>query len=124
MDYCSNCGNQISDQAVFCSRCGFVVNTNVYNSPLTNNPFTNPPVQNGYATASMVLGILGVVFGAIFYAAIPLNIIGLVFGVKSRKISINGKGTAGLVLSIIGLPLSVFAFIGYLSYYDSLFSIR
>lgn len=84
-----------------------------YNSPLTNNSFSNPPVSNSYATASLVLGILGVIFCSVPLLGSALNIIGLVLAVKSRKVSYCGKGTAGLVLTIIGLSLSSIALIGH-----------
>lgn len=110
MAYCRNCGTQISDTAAFCSQCGCAVSTmnNNYNSPFMNNqynPYPNAPVKNGMATASMVLGILGVLFLSEPILSLPLNIIGLVLAVQSRKVSRSGKGTAGLVLSIIGLSL-------------------
>ncbi len=113
MAYCRNCGTQISDTAAFCSQCGCPVNAASNNSPFIDNQFTqNTPVKNSFATASMVLGILGVLFYGAFFLGLPLNIVGLVLAIKSRKISASGKGTAGLVLTIIGLSLTVLAFIG------------
>jgi hypothetical protein len=114
MAYCRNCGSQMDERAAFCSNCGCAVNTNNYSSPLTDNQFNpynvNAPVNNGLATASMVLGILGVIFWAVPIIGLAINIVGLVLAAKSRKISNSGKGTAGLVLTIIGLSLTVIYF--------------
>lgn len=112
MAYCRNCGTQISDNAAFCSHCGCAVNMTNSNNPFFNNPYANAPVKNGMATASLVLGILGVLFCNAYFLGLPLNIVGLVLAVKSRKISASGKGTAGLVLTIIGLSLTSIAFFG------------
>ncbi len=61
------------------------------------------------ATAALVLGILSLVM-ALFSAVIALivGIVGIVFGVKGRRDrQRQGMATAGLVLSILGVILSV-----------------
>lgn len=66
------------------------------------------PSQSGKATASMVLGIIG-----IFVCPIVLSVLAIVFGVQARnEINASGgrilgssKATAGLTLGIIGLVL-------------------
>ncbi|MDR2865049.1 MAG: DUF4190 domain-containing protein [Spirochaetaceae bacterium] len=65
-------------------------------------------------TASLVLGIISIVFSWVplwNYVALAAGIIAIVFGVKSRKVAqINGQGAgipaAGLVLGIVGTVLS------------------
>lgn len=71
---------------------------------------------NGKAVASLVLGILAMVFvffgwGAIF--GILLGIIGLVLGINAKKGTTVGSGmaTAGIVLSIIAIAICAIAFI-------------
>ena len=65
----------------------------------------------GYSITALVLGILGIIGGAIpvvGYFTTICAILGIIFGVKGRKMSVavNGKAsglaTAGLVLGIIG----------------------
>lgn len=72
----------------------------------------------GWSIAALVLGILGIVggwFPVVCYFTTICAILGVVFGVKGRKMSVaaNGKAsglaTAGLVLGIIGV---VFAALG------------
>jgi hypothetical protein len=66
------------------------------------------PAQSGKATASLVLGIIG-----IFICPIVLSVLAIVFGVQSRNEITNSGGrlkghsmaTAGLVLGIVGLVL-------------------
>ena len=74
--------------------------------------------KKGFAIASLVLGIVSVVL-AWFYmvniAAIITGAVGLVLAVLASKSykaigEKNGLATAGLVLSIIGLALSVIGF--------------
>ena len=72
----------------------------------------------GKATASMVLGIISLVFAWFGYSAliaIVLAIVGLVLGVQAKKElppqEPQGMATAGIVCSIIGLVLSCVVFI-------------
>jgi hypothetical protein len=73
-----------------------------------------PPAKSGKATASLVLGILG-----ILACPIILSVLAIIFGVQSRneitrsggRISGHGMATAGLVLGIIGLVLMPLWFI-------------
>ncbi len=83
-------------------------------------PYAAPQNPNkGNATASLVLGILSIIFSATGIGFI-LSIIGLVLGVKSMKGYQNGEpgrgaAVAGFVCSIIGLVFSlyvIFAFLG------------
>ena len=71
-----------------------------------------------WSIAALVLGILGIIGGyipVVCYFTTVCAILGIVFGVKGRRMSVavNGKAsglaTAGLVLGIIG---TVFAVIG------------
>ena len=69
----------------------------------------------GKAAASLVCGILGLVFTIFSYtlwlgiAAIILSIVGLILGVSARKsmpAGTAGMATAGLVCSIVALAIS------------------
>ena len=55
--YCPNCGAKVDEKAVVCVKCGVALKKE------TNN--TNQPEKSGAATASMVLGIIGLIFGVI-----------------------------------------------------------
>lgn len=69
-----------------------------------------------WSTAALVLGILGIVGGwipVVCYFTTVCAVLGIIFGVKGRKMSVavNGKAsglaTAGLVLGIIGTAFAV-----------------
>ncbi len=63
----------------------------------------------GLGVASMVLGILAILFSCCFYyLSVPLSLVGLILGAVGIKKN-NGKGMAiaGLVLSIISLALGI-----------------
>lgn len=70
--------------------------------------------SNGLATASLVLGILSLVFFCIYYVAIILAIIGAILGIVSLAQKRGGRGLAiaGVVTSGIGFALSVLIIIG------------
>jgi len=70
--------------------------------------------NNGKAVASMVLGIISVIFiftGSFSLIGIVLAIIGLILGISAKKESPSGMATAGIVLSIIGLALCAISFL-------------
>lgn len=66
--------------------------------------------RTGFATTALVLGILSGVFcwipviGLITFLLAPLAII---FGALGRKSSKSGQATAGLVLGVVGLAISI-----------------
>ncbi|MDR0746842.1 MAG: hypothetical protein LBE89_02995 [Helicobacteraceae bacterium] len=60
------------------------------------------------SVASLVLGIVGLLAWFIPLFGFPITITGLVLGVKGRKVQEERSlATAGFVLSIIGLTLTV-----------------
>ena len=65
------------------------------------------------AVASLVLGIVAVVFSFIglYPIGLVIGIVGIVLGVMAKKKAPSGMATAGLVLSIIGTILCALVFI-------------
>ncbi len=75
----------------------------------------NEEVQKtpGSSIASLVLGLISLLcawFGWGALISIITGIIGIILGIKGNKIQQTGVGTAGIVLSIIGLVLSIIVF--------------
>lgn len=64
-------------------------------------------MNQGKATASLVLGIVGLIAWLLPLVGFPVTIVGLVMGVQGRNGEKKGMATAGMVLSIIGLVLCV-----------------
>ena len=68
--------------------------------------------SNGLAIASLVLGIVSIVFCFIIqWLGLIIGIVGIVLGVMAKKKNPTGMATAGLVLSIIGTVLCALIFI-------------
>lgn len=73
--------------------------------------------SNGFAVASLVLGILSIlssftiVWVGFGWLGLVFGIVGIVMGVMAKKRNPSGMATAGLVLSIIGTALCSITFI-------------
>ncbi len=86
--YCSNCGNEIDENAIVCVKCGCAVND------------SKPAAKEKTPFAAIILGILGIIFAWLFaLAGHVLSIIGIVIGAFEYK---RTRKMHGLVLSIIG----------------------
>lgn len=62
--------------------------------------------SNGYGIASLVLGIISIIFCWIPILGLVSGILGIIFYAQQKKIFPNGISTGGLVTSIIGLVFS------------------
>ena len=134
---CKHCGALLKEGANFCEHCGAAVKQELYQEAedvaeiqvLETNEETEPRDQtmdeaswrddttfeetsrNSKAVASLVLGIIAVLFCGLPIIGVPVSIIGLVLAMGSKKHGASGLATAGLVLNIIGLVLSVLVFL-------------
>lgn len=77
--------------------------------PPEQAPQTQPERGNGVAVASLVLGITGMLAWLIPFIGLPINLTGLILGMFGWKSSSRDMATAGMVLSSIGLVLSIAA---------------
>jgi len=66
----------------------------------------NPAPENK-ATISLILGIIGMIFWIIPIIGLPVQIIGLIKGIKSMKSEKRSRAIAGITLCIIGIVLSI-----------------
>lgn len=70
--------------------------------------------QDGKAIASLILGVVslaGIVLGHFSFLGIGLAVVGLIFGILSKKESPSSMATAGIITSIISLALCSITFI-------------
>jgi heme/copper-type cytochrome/quinol oxidase subunit 2 len=65
--------------------------------------------KNGLATASLVTGIVGVVFAFLFsIVGLVLGIVATALGFSARRGgAVNGKTTAGIVLGIVAIVVAI-----------------
>lgn len=85
---------------------------NGYNNYQNNGyqqPYGSPQPYNGFAIASLIIGILSILPCCLFpYIGIPMNIVGLVLGILGYKRPYgHGMAIAAIVVNIIFLVLAV-----------------
>lgn len=68
--------------------------------------YTPPAAGQGKAVASLVLGIVGLVFG-FYLVGLPCAVVGLILGILAKRQHAGGIATAGIVLCAVGLALSL-----------------
>lgn len=89
MKYCTNCGNELKDEAVICPKCGTQVGE-------------IKKAENEDSKAPKVLGILSVVFGALGgIAGLVLGIIGLCIDKKKKYRVLNIVGICLFALWVV-----------------------
>lgn len=94
--YCSNCGNEVDENAVICVKCGSEIKKD-----------NNSNVTTATPKASLILGILGIVFAWLFaIIGHALSIVGIIIGIKEYKAT---NKMTGLIISIIGEVCAIFS---------------
>lgn len=129
--YCSNCGNKVDEKAVVCIHCGCAISSNI--------KFKKNNLGKGIA--SMVLGIVGMIFALAAFENITdpsliyesssyitgyafgtvliqttLAIISICLASSERKLEKNGFNTAGFWLSISIFAIAAIQFISIITY--------
>ncbi|MDD5900068.1 MAG: zinc-ribbon domain-containing protein [Lachnospiraceae bacterium] len=98
--FCMHCGAEADEHAVFCSKCGQRLHTDLEHHEISAEPGV---AQNGIAVASLVLGCVGILAWLIPLFGFPITILGLVFGIIGVKKGGKGIAITGIVLSTITL---------------------
>ncbi len=62
--------------------------------------------KKGFCIASLVLGIVALVFFCLWYISIPCGILAIIFGILGIKSINKGMAIAGLITGSIGLVIS------------------
>lgn len=89
------------------------------NVEVIENPVEAKPASKGLSIAALVCGILGLIggwFPVVQYFTLVLSILGIVLGAKAKKAAVangepTGMATAGLVLGIISVALTILAIV-------------
>ena len=87
--FCSSCGMNIKKLAEICPKCGVRIKK----------------TGDGFSVASLVLGIVGLVF---FGGLVIPGILGFVFGIIGIKSEKRGMAIAGIVLNSIQIFIIIF----------------
>lgn len=149
--FCKNCGAQITDGALFCTNCGAsvaeppvqpvqqpvapVYQQPVYQQPIYQQPVYQQPVSNsgrGMGVAALVMGIVSCCLFWIPYVntvCLLMCIAGIILSSismkKARAAGVSaGIAVAGLVVSIVGLVLSLLFFFIYGAAIGAVYSTR
>ena len=64
--------------------------------------------------ASLVLGIISIVFAIFWYITLPCGILAIIFGKKSINRVGSKLGKAGLILGIIGLAIFTLIYLSFI----------
>lgn len=67
--------------------------------------------RKGLSIASLVLGIVSILFVSRFIIAVACGVLAIIFGIKGKKRGGQGMATAGFITGIIGLSLQAVFFI-------------
>ena len=108
MKYCSNCGAEVNENAAVCVKCGFALKS--------NEVTTASNVQSQSSKASMVLGILAVVFGAIAFLLVIAvqSYLTTTYDGRIQRLATNFESTRlGLMILFVTVP-GILAVIGFI----------
>lgn len=85
-----------------------VTNTEEAKKETTTKVVEEPKKEKkGFCIASLVLGIVALVFFCLWYISIPCGILAIIFGILGIKTVNKGMAIAGLITGSIGLVISV-----------------
>jgi hypothetical protein len=142
--YCATCGAAYTDGSAFCTTCGQPVNDRgqaqalaapaqqvgtvqpvmlVMQTTPAQPPYVAPSEQlwvpgRGQATASMVLGLVGLITSCIPFVGLIMGGIGLILGFLGMRSDRKGQAITGVVLN----SLWVMTGVGYIVFFSSIAS--
>ena len=96
MKSCPKCKQELNENEVFCTNCGYKLE--------------KQKRKEGLGTASLIIGIIALVFSFILNILIlPLAIIGLILGIVNKVK--HGKKISGIILNSVSIVVSIIVFI-------------
>ena len=124
MAYCIKCGQEINENAVFCTYCGAEQKKVIFQESASEVIITKevePTVTeekkgNALGIVSMILGILSVLCCAGGCMGFIFSIVATVLAIveKSKNGKMSGMALAGLITGIAGIVLSLIGAIMFL----------
>jgi uncharacterized membrane protein YvbJ len=108
--YCTQCGAENAEGNKICSKCGAALTTTA--SPTaTAQPTLVTQKTSGFAIASLVLGIIGILLNFLCVLTIIFGAIALAQIGKNPALKGKGIAIAGLVLGILVLIIWIVAIV-------------
>ncbi len=96
---CPFCAEMIQEAAIICRHCG---------RSLTENQIMHQPKNNsGLAITSFAIGIFCLIAWFLPICGFPISVTGLILGILSMGSSKRNLAITGIVLSTIGLVLTI-----------------
>lgn len=95
---------------------------NQYNGQYNNGYYDERKPSNGFAVASLILGILSILLSCCYGFGIFLSIPGIILAIVSRKSNngkLSGMAIGGLVCSILGTLIAAFMIITVVKVFSS-----
>jgi uncharacterized membrane protein len=77
----------------------------------TQGQSTIENTSKGLSIASLVLGIVSILFVSRFIIAVACGVLAIIFGIKGKKRGGQGMAAAGFITGIIGLSLQAIFFV-------------
>lgn len=114
--FCSNCGNELKENADVCLSCGQLINRTLSNQYNVYYTTAEPILNRTSSNQGKTLATVSVVFGSLgFYPLIFIgSIVGLItslIGINDTKNQYRGRSKIGLGLSIGSLCFWILVFI-------------
>ena len=117
-----NFNNQYNDQFNGQYNNGQFNNGQFNNGQMNNGYYDDRKPSNGFAIASLILGILSILFSCCYGFGIFFSIPGIILAIVSRKSSngkLSGMAIGGLVCSILGTLIAVFMIAAVIKLFSS-----
>lgn len=113
--YCKNCGAKLKKTDKFCGSCGEAQNSGNEEKIVSEKTkkIVDRPTDNGTKTASVVLGVMSILFSLTIFFGFIISIVGLILGITVHKE--DKTFISGIILNIIGLVFSILIGVGLLS---------
>ena len=122
METCSKCGKKLKKGELFCGECGTKVKKGTKKETPKKDAKakketpkkevkTNKDNKEGLLVASLVIGIIAIIFAAVLNILIvPLAVLGLIFGIVGKSSKGNGKKIAGIILNSLSIFIGILVF--------------